>query len=97
MSEMEEKLIDVPHKDTAQFKPGQEVTLVMEARIGWIAVLLAYILPFVLLILTLIAVYALTNDQGLAGLSALGILVPYYVLLYGYRHRLHLNSGFRII
>lgn len=97
MTEMEDKIIDVPVRDTDTFELGQQVTLAMDARTGWLAVLLAYVLPFVILLLILIIVLALTDNQGAAGLAALGILAPYYFLLYVFRRRLRLSSRFRII
>ncbi|HRY99816.1 MAG TPA: SoxR reducing system RseC family protein [Bacteroidales bacterium] len=97
MAEMEEKHIEVEHPDPQSLHIGQTVTLSMVERSGHRAVILAYALPFAAMLATLILVGTVSDHQALAGLAALGILVPYYLILYLFRRRLSRYSTFRII
>ena len=96
VADMEEKVIEVkkhPHKD---LKSGDEVRVTMKASQGSKAVLLGYIFPFFLMIGILLLVLFLSKDEGLAGLSAILVLIPYYWLLYIYRNKLKSTFSFTI-
>lgn len=87
VADFQEKEIEIPLVGTNYF-PGQEVTVVFRESAGFTALFYGYILPFLLVMFTLILVFATTNNEALAGLTALGILVPYYITLYFFRHYL---------
>lgn len=96
VADMEEKVIEVkkhPHED---LKSGDEVRVTMKTSQGSKAVLLGYIFPFFLMIGILLLVLFLSEDEGLAGLSAILILIPYYWLLYIYRNKLKKTFSFTI-
>jgi len=63
---------------------------------GTQAVIFGYFIPFVLLIFTLLLVENLTKDEGIAGVAAIGILLPYYVGLYLLRNFLKKKFSFTI-
>ncbi|NOX48289.1 MAG: SoxR reducing system RseC family protein, partial [Chlorobi bacterium] len=75
---------------------GDRVEILMEKSLGTKAVFLGYILPFIVLFITLIVGLNVFDDEGIAGLLALGILVPYYFALYYLRGRLSNTFIFRI-
>lgn len=53
------------------------------------AVLLAFVLPFIVLLLALIISLKLTGgDEAVSALVSLGTLVPYYLIIYICRNRL---------
>jgi sigma-E factor negative regulatory protein RseC len=87
-SDAKEKLITVG--DAPQgIRRGDEVVIVGQTSVGLKAVLYAFVLPFVLLLATLFIAMPLSGDNQLtAGLSALLVLAPYYLILYLLRHRL---------
>lgn len=87
LSEMEEKEI-ITEISNHKFKVGQPVRIRMQQSAGFKALFLGYILPFLVLLFTMIVVGNLTSDEGLVGLSALGALIPYYTVLYFFRNRL---------
>ena len=60
------------------------------------ALLWAFGIPFVLLVTTLVIVLWQTGDEGIAALSALLSLIPYYGLLYLMRHRMQRQMAFTI-
>ena len=97
IAEVEEKVIEVKKDPKRELGEGQEVTVSMHKSLGGKAVFLGYILPFILLIGVLILVLTLSGDQGLAGISAILILIPYYWLLYVLRDKLKQTFSFRIM
>ena len=96
VSEVEEKVVEVKKDPQRDFTLGEEVTLVMKKSLGSVAVLLGYVVPFFLMIGILILVLFIFDDEGLAGLSAILILIPYYWLLYVYRSKLKKTFSFMI-
>lgn len=96
VAEIEEKIVEVKKEDGRGFAEGQEVTVSMQKSLGGKAVFLGYLLPFLILIGTLILVLSLSGNEGLAGLSAIGILIPYYLGLYLLRDKLKRTFSFRI-
>jgi len=94
MSDMKEKEIDIIDY-SGSFKLGEEVKIVYQESLGWLALLLAYVLPFVLVLITLFTATAFTNEL-ISGLIALGILLPYYSLLYFFTDRLKKTFSFTI-
>ncbi|NQT76804.1 MAG: SoxR reducing system RseC family protein [Bacteroidetes bacterium] len=96
VADMEEKVVEVrkiPHRD---FQKNDQVTVSMKKSLGSRAVLLGYIFPFVLMIVTLLLVLFLAGNEGSAGLSAMLVLIPYYWLLYIYRSKLKSTFSFTI-
>jgi len=84
MADVKEKEIDIECHH-GNFAPGQEVSVVFRESLGITALLYGYVLPFILVLSMLIILYALTEDEVVAGLSALGTLFPYYITLYFFR------------
>ena len=60
------------------------------------ALLWAFGVPFVLLMTVLVLVLLLTANEGLAALSALAALVPYYLVLWLLRNKMREQLAFRI-
>lgn len=87
-SETKEKLVDVATTASNQYKIGDTVTIVADSSVGFRASLYGYLLPLLLMVVTLIMVLALSHSEGMAALSALGILIPYYLILYFFRNYL---------
>jgi len=67
---------------------GDEVIVKINPASGYKAVALLYILPFFLMILSLVMVSKSGYSEGLAGLTSLLILVPYFGLLFLLRNQL---------
>ena len=71
------------------FTVGQSVRIVAHRRVGRLAVLLAFVLPLLLLLLSLsLAQTLLALSEGVSVLLALGLLTLYYLGLYTQRQRL---------
>ena len=96
VAEMEEKIVEVKNSNTRNFKTDDSVTVTMKKSLGTKAVILGYIAPFFVLLFTLIITLLITNDEGIAGLASIGILVPYYIILYTIREKISKSFDFMI-
>ncbi|MBQ4206042.1 MAG: SoxR reducing system RseC family protein [Bacteroidales bacterium] len=87
MSEMKEKRITVPRPQDKEFIVGQPVSIIMSAKQGNKAALLAYFIP-TLIIIVLTVVLSNLIKEWLAALVGIGALAVYYVILYFFRDKL---------
>jgi positive regulator of sigma E activity len=94
MSGKEEKIIDV--SGNYNLSPGDVVTVQMKKSMGYTALLLGYILPFFLVILTLILLISLSVPELWAGLGTILMLLPYYLTLWFFRKRINSKFSFTI-
>lgn len=95
-SETKEKVIDVMDADASHYQKGDQVMVVADTAVGFRASLYGYLLPLILMVVTLVGVLAATHSEGLAAVSALGILIPYYVLLFLMRNKLRNRLSFTL-
>jgi sigma-E factor negative regulatory protein RseC len=68
----------------------------MEQSAGTWAVLLAYVIPVVILVMALFILVSIHLDEGMAALISLALLVPYYLGLYFFRDRLKKSFKFKL-
>lgn len=95
-SETKDKIIDVMDADASHYQKGDQVMVVADTAVGFRASLYGYLLPLILMVVTLVGVLASTHSEGLAAVSALGILIPYYVLLFLMRNKLRNRLSFTL-
>jgi len=96
ITDMNDQIIEVPRKQNSNRKVGDEVEVLMKKSLGVKAVFLGYILPFILLLTTLILTYNISENEGFAGIAAIFILIPYYLVLYILKDRLKSTFVFSI-
>jgi sigma-E factor negative regulatory protein RseC len=60
------------------------------------ALLLGFGIPFLLLIIVLFFALKITSDEGVAALTALGSLIPYYFVLWLFRTKIQRHISFYI-
>ena len=94
-SDTSEKLIEVALEDAGEVQPGQLVTVNMKSSAGNVALFYGYVLPFLLVFVALIVSVNLVSEVY-AGLISLGILLPYYLLLYILRNKMGKRFRFTI-
>jgi len=70
------------------YSPGDEITVLFQESKGFTALFYGYILPFILILITLILTTAISGNELISGLLSLVILIPYYITLYFFRHLL---------
>ena len=90
---------DTARKDIEIFSPGKEyetgseVTVMLKETMGFKAVLLGYLLPFIVLMAALFTGTALSGNELTGGLVALFFVGMYYITLFFFRH--HLKKVFK--
>lgn len=89
------KQIDVNSSDDS-FKIGDKVFILMEEKLGTKAILLGYLIPFIILIVTIIILINLLESEGLAGLCSIAVLIPYYLILFIFRKKIEKTFYFSI-
>ena len=95
-SETKEKIIEVQVADTDRYQRGDSVIVVADTAVGFRASLYGYLLPLILMVVSLVAVLKITQSEGYAAVSALGILIPYYIGLYLLRNKLRNKLSFSL-
>ena len=91
----ETKLIEVESTDP-NFKVGETVILSGKQSIRLQAVLLAFVIPFLLVLLSLFILQSVVENESISGVLSLLVLVPYYLILSTINTRLKANFKFEI-
>lgn len=94
ISGKEEKLIDI--KGTYNVSPGDSVTVMMNESMGLKAVLFSYIIPLIVILAGLVAFSSLPVSEPVAGLLALSLLLPYFIILYLLRKKIDRSFTFTL-
>ena len=80
-SDRRQEIITVKNTRNEEYRVGETVELLLETSAGNKAVVLAYVLPLLVLLVLLFGCYALTHHELLSvGVSVLGVVVYYLVL-----------------
>ena len=96
-SESKEKIVDVLNvRDTSRLKVGDSVIVCASRDVANRALLLSFGVPFLILVSVLLIMLKLVSDEGLAAVTALLALVPYYLVLYLMRDRIQQKLAFSI-
>ncbi len=95
-SESKEKLVDVYCTNTSDYKAGQQVMVTASTQVAAKALLMGFGLPFLVLVTVLFVVLQVTSNEGVAALSGLAALVPYYGVLYLFRDSIRDKLSFSI-
>nr|WP_303888460.1 SoxR reducing system RseC family protein [Bacteroides intestinalis] len=96
-ADAKEKLIDVTDEAAAEtYRPGDRVWVTGELSMGVMAVLFAFIFPFLILIISLFVFMAIWNDELRSALCSLALLIPYYYILWLNKSRLGKKFSFSI-
>lgn len=81
VSDIEEKLVDITSSDAKIYNVGETVDVFYRQTLGYRALFLAYLLPFLIVMTVLIIMIIITGKEGLSGITALATLIPYYFIL----------------
>lgn len=80
-SDRRQERIVVQNTRNEQYEVGETVELLLESSAGNKAVVLAYVLPLVVLLVLLFGCYALTHKELLSvGIGVLGVVIYYLIL-----------------
>ena len=94
-ADQEEKYLDVP-LNGADYKQGDPVYVQVSRHLGFKAVLVGYVYPFLLLMAVLVGLLGAGVPELRAGGIALLSMVPYYFFLYIFRNRISKSFTFSI-
>lgn len=64
---------------------NEKVNVIMQKGLGMKAVFFAYVLPFILMFITLI-IASIFFQEWIAGLLSIFILIPYYIVIYLFKN-----------
>ena len=92
----DEKILDIPNLNQ-EFSIGERVRVVSEKSLGSKALFFGYLLPFYILLTTLILSSILTKNEALIGFLSLGSLIPYYLGLYLFKNKMQKTFNFKIL
>jgi positive regulator of sigma E activity len=81
VSDIQEKDIEITSYRNI-YKPGSPVTVIFRESSGMRALFLGYVVPFLLVLLTLVVAIEISGNEILGGFLALAVLVPYYLILF---------------
>jgi sigma-E factor negative regulatory protein RseC len=96
VAEMENKIVEVTKPVDFNYKVGDEVIVYMKKSLGNKAVFYGYLYPFLIMLVALILMLALTSHEGLSALVSLALLVPYYFTIYKLKDKLSTTFEFKI-
>ena len=96
MSEMKEKRLIVPKPADKEFIVGQPVSIIMNAKQGNKAALIAYFIPAFLLVAIIVILSNLSIKEWIAALIGIGVIAVYYLILYFFRNKLRDNFTYEI-
>jgi len=81
-----EKIIEIP-RITSGYKTGDKVIIRGDSSIGLKAVLYAFVIPLILIVISLSIILNVSNSETFAALISVIILVIYYFILYLFREK----------
>ena len=95
-AESKEKIIEVKNNTPTTYQVGDKVIITMGKEEGRDAVILAFIVPFVLMVGVLMIVLYFSKNEALAALLGIGTLLPYYILLYLLKDKITRKFSFKL-
>ena len=81
---------------SGDFVLGEKVKVVMKQSLGIRALCLGYMIPFAVVLVTLLVAYQVTGNELASGLTALLVLVPYYLILKLLNRKITQTFGFTV-
>lgn len=91
-AEQQEKRMDALMLEPLQV--GDLVEVLLQERLGWKAVLLAYIMPFVVMLIVIALLGHWWDNEVLVGTLSLVAVAVYYIILSFFRKRLQKQFSF---
>ena len=95
-ADSKDKIIDIIDTVASSYRVGEKVMVIGETSMGMMAVVLAFIIPFILLIFSLFLFMALMENELYSALLSLAILIPYYFIRWLNKTRLKQKFSFTI-
>lgn len=90
-----QKTVEVRTNETG-YSVGEHVKVVLRESLGMKALFLGYLLPFIVVVSTLVLLLSFNISEGLSGLISVLILAPYYLVLYFFKDKIKREFNFNI-
>ena len=87
VSDEKEKRLTVPLNGTS-YTPGEKVYVILSQSLGFRALFLGYVLPFLLVMTVLLIMSGISDNDLMNGLASLFVLLPYYAGLWLFKGRI---------
>lgn len=81
LGESEHKIVEILTPDAATYRVGGTVTVCVTKHVGMTAVLLAYVIPFVVMVGVIVAGHLLAVAEGLTAMLGLGSVILYFGII----------------
>ena len=91
-----ERVIDAFRSPGVNYSAGEQIKVILEHSHGIKALVLGYLLPFLLVLTGLVIMTSLGINEAMAGILSLAILAPYYLGLTFFKDRLKKEFSFRL-
>lgn len=96
MSEMKEKIINVPYPKNKDLSIGQEVKISMGLGQANKAVIFAYVIPTIILFSMIFILNYFKIEEGINALISIGSLIPYYLILFLFKKKIKRKFEYEI-
>lgn len=95
-AEARKKIIDVRRFSSEKYEEGEKVNVVLRQTMGTRAVILAYVIPLVILMIAVVALSYTGLSELVTGFIGIGGVALYYTVLYFFRKTLSKEYVFEI-
>lgn len=95
-AEAKQKEIILKSKNADKYKIGEEVVIEIDEKQALKSIIIAYVIPLILMISTIIGVISYQQDEIIGGICGIIVLIPYYFGLFLARDKLKSGFEFKI-
>lgn len=96
-AESKEKIVEIIDDKADNYKIGDVVNICGTTTMGLKAVTWAFVIPFLIILVTLFISFTLTKgNETLSGLFSILALIPYYIILYLMRDKMSKKFSFKL-
>ena len=95
LSDKKEKLVEIEDA-SGDYHPGEEVVIIGQSSMGMEAVLWAFAVPVILMLIAVVAGVSAGWEETASGAFGVLVLIPYYIVLYVLRDKLKKRFVFNL-
>jgi positive regulator of sigma E activity len=89
-------LLSIPKETSQYYQAGDKITVIASKQKSWIALLLGYLFPFIILISGILIAAATGLPQGISGIIGIASLLLYYLIFALFRKKIDRQFTFKI-
>lgn len=96
LADCQDKTVEIRVDNPQYFKSGDKILVTLSQDFAFLAVLYGYILPLILMLLTIGICKYLNISELSSGICSLIILIPYYLILFWFKKYFSKKIQFKI-